>query len=199
MEILSVLTSLDLIFLHGFFCTSPHNISSDLFCHSSKMVTTEIATSPLRSGVSIEDSDANGASVLRDVVALLLKIDGYQNLHFGAPVESPGDLMMLIGKIRHCRANPLTSSDTFRSDTLAQTGIPAKTTRRSPPPRPTRPCWTAKAMPWIAPKALSTMSTSSRSAPKPKSSARLSQVSRRSTATAHPAQTGLAMQPKPPS
>jgi hypothetical protein len=63
------------------------------------MVTTEIATSPLRSGVSVNGPDANGASVLRDVVAMLLKLDGYQEMHCGTPLESPKDLMMIIGKI----------------------------------------------------------------------------------------------------
>jgi hypothetical protein len=62
------------------------------------MPTTEIAVIPLIAGASIGDPESHAATVMRDIVTTLHQQDGLQQVHFGAQVESPHVLQMMISK-----------------------------------------------------------------------------------------------------
>jgi hypothetical protein len=62
------------------------------------MPTTEIAVIPLIAGTSIGDPESHAAAVMRDIVTTLHQQDGLQQVHFGAQVESPNVLQMMISK-----------------------------------------------------------------------------------------------------
>jgi len=62
------------------------------------MPTTEIAVIPLIAGASIGDPGSHAAAVMRDIVTTLHQQDGLQQVHFGAQVESPNVLQMMISK-----------------------------------------------------------------------------------------------------